>query len=103
MEPAFFGARRAAGLLQQFRRLSFLPGSRSFAFFFVQIIVTTIRNSFLATRHTPSCPVIFFDLYGVFVPVGTLMNHCCGPDAAFPGEYRRWRWVFSFRGAAGDQ
>ena len=51
MEPAFFGARRAAGLLQQFRRLSFLMWLRSFASFFVRIIVTTIRKSF--SGHTP--------------------------------------------------
>jgi len=55
---------------------------------------------FAALSERRSCPE---DRSRRFVPVGTLTHCCCGPGDAFPGEYKLWRWVFTFRGAEGGQ
>ena len=95
MESALFGARRAVGLLQQFRRLSLL-------LLCSVIVITTIQKS-CATRHTSSCPVVRIDLHGVVFSVGTLVcpGHSLGGTS--PGEYKLWRRVFSCRGTVGIQ
>ncbi len=68
MESAFFGTRRAAGLLQQFRRLSFCLRT-----LYADDTHLLYKNSW-ATHHTCSCPAALFDARGVSFHLGALLR-----------------------------
>jgi len=93
MESAFFGTRRAGGLLQQFRRLSFCCGPCT--------LIT--RTSFTKIRgpHAVPVPTLRPCLSRTAFPfalVGAPVAWQQSSGGTLSGKYRLWWWVCSYRG-----